>query len=143
MDPSSIFSYLQDHVKRQLLNFMVTMPFWVIPFLLFKPAIFDLPIYVQISLLFCLSVIWYVMSVVSTVYFQVTFWPDSKRLEYFLPELVSLHCIFFISIFVLIGYCYSFCITDFLILSFSSIAVIILLFFIFTFIIDLFSNKNQ
>lgn len=143
MDPSSIFSYLQDHVKRQVLNFMVTMPFWVIPFLLFKPTVFDLPIYVQISLIFCLAVIWYVMSVVSTIYFQITFFSKSKTLEYFLPELVSLHSIFFIAVFVLIGYYYSFCVTDFLLLSFSSIAALILLFIVFTYINDYFKNGNE
>lgn len=140
MDPSSIFNFLQDHIKRLVLNFLVTMPFWVLPLILFKPNAFLLPVYVQISLIFCLSVIWHLMNIVSSIYFQITFWEDSKKFEYYLPELISLHSIFFVSVFVLIGYYFKLSFIDFLILSFGSLGVIILMFIIFSFLYNFFKK---
>lgn len=121
MDPSSIFEYLQDHVKRKLLNFLVLMPFWVIPFLLFKPSIFEIPVYVQISLIFCLSSTWFILNALVTTGINSLFTndSDSNKSERYITEAITFTSIITLSLHMLIGYYYSLSITGFLLLSYG------------------------
>ncbi|MDR6545676.1 hypothetical protein J2810_001724 [Chryseobacterium rhizosphaerae] len=130
MDFSSIFNYLQDHVKRKILNFLVLIPFWTIPFTLFKPDFFDYPIYVQLSFLFCLSLCWYLVHVLHFLLFTSIFLIKPERTYDMMFEYMTSVGIFFICIFILIGYYFSVSMTKFLLIAFVSMAALISLYLI-------------
>jgi hypothetical protein len=121
MDTSNIFEYLQDHVKRKLLNLLFTMPFWVIPFILFKPSIFQLPIYVQFCLIFCLSSLWYLLNVFFVIWVNVIFFKSSEKFEEFVTEATTISSIILLSIIILFSYYHSMSVTELLCYCFGSV----------------------
>lgn len=57
-----------NQFSKQLIVFKIIMcAFWTVPFCLFKPEFFKFPIYVQIAVIFSLSTVWYLLTMISTV----------------------------------------------------------------------------
>lgn len=104
------------------------MPFWVVPFVLFKQSFFQYPLHVQLSLIFCLSLGWYLVHITHVIMFTGVFLSKPEKTYCNLEELITLSGICFISIYILIGYYYSFSITSFLLLSFCSMICILMIY---------------
>jgi len=132
VDSSPIFNYLQDHIKRKLINLLIAMPFWVIPFILFKRSFFTIPIYAQLSLIFCLCLSWYILNVFLVLIITSGFLEKTERIDELIPEIITFSSICSISILILIGYYFSLSLTSFLVLAFISILLLkMVLIFIF------------
>lgn len=124
MDVSKIIEDINIHLRRFFLNIFFIMIFWCIPILLFKPELFESPLYVQFALIFCLSLVWFIVNFPLLGTIIVTFFRKHQENHIITLELCSLVSVFSLSIFILIGYYYSYSLTAFLRNSFFHILLL-------------------
>jgi len=109
-DYIELFKNLNDNLKSLCISFGILFCFWIIPFCLFKPEIFNFPFYVQIALIFSLSVVWFFLSILFSALILMLF--DVGNSLFFYS--VSFIAILLLNTTILIGYYHSSSFTGFL-----------------------------
>jgi len=107
---------------RFFINHFFVALFWFIPFIMFKKEFLDYSFHIQMILVFCISLIWYLVSCVINVILLNIFNLVDKY-GYYLLELTTVFTILFLCALINVGYYYSFTITKFLKLSFIPIVI--------------------
>lgn len=128
MDLSSIFTALEAGAKRIAVNLFLIFSFWSVSLYIFKPEILNGNILVPLFLNICFSILWLIL-----YYFIITFYSigsNYNNIEFRL-ELTSVFSIMCKSIFILIGYYYSFYFTQYLRVIFISTIVALALSFLY------------
>lgn len=118
MDLLDSFSKLHFSTKRILINIFVVFVFWTIPFIVFKPEILEMPIYVQFFLVTAFTILWIIIGMIYGLLLGILNIFSIKD-SWFLEQVTFLS-ILFLCFYILIGYYYSVCFTDFIKIAFIS-----------------------
>lgn len=112
---ASVFKDLNKYSKETLVSILTLGCFWIIPFMLFKPSFFDFPFYAQIALIFALTIVWLISTLITFGYFLDKFLRKDSN-----PVLLTAFiAIVLLNIAILIGYYYSTSFTSFLRYAYS------------------------
>ena len=104
------YKKLSAHWKLATFSMSILFCFWVVPFCLFKPEIFNFPFYAQIALIFSMSFVWLFASLIFSIIILSLF---DKNNDYSLA-VSSLVGVILLNVSILISYFFSNSFTFFL-----------------------------
>lgn len=117
---SDFFNFFKDlnkQWKEIIYSLFFLGCFWVVPFCLFKPEVFEFPFYAQLALIFSLTLIWLIISLLTSIY-VLHIIDEHNKASFILSALIG---IVLLNISILISYYYSDSFTFFLRIAFSVI----------------------
>lgn len=128
----SAYKELNPSAKELIVASIVLGSFWTVPFILFKPEFFLFPIYAQIALIFALTVIWHIVTMIVTMRLVDTYLDRNLS-----PiRVITIIAIIILNISILVSYYYSASFTYFLRYAYGTLGVYFLGQFIFFVIKD-------
>ncbi|MHC0440986.1 hypothetical protein [Flavobacterium sp. 3-210] len=123
---AQLFKDLNNNLKETLVSIVILGSFWVIPFILFKPEFFTFPFYAQIALIFALTVVWHIATLLATFHFlDMSLREDASPIP-----MNTMLAIVLLNISILIGYYFSTSFTCFLRCAFGVLIVTFIIQFI-------------
>jgi hypothetical protein len=114
-----LYQKLNNQWKLASFAMGVLFCFWIIPFCLFKPEVFQFPFYAQITLIFALSITWLFSSLIFSLILLMLFDEDNK----YSLAISSLVGTIVLIASILISYYYSNSFTFFLQVAYSSLGI--------------------